>query len=501
MSYVIGIDLGTSGVKAALMNSDGQVVDVKSASYEPDILGNGCVEQDPAVWTESTISVIKQMTSAHPKKSSQLKALAVSGQMHSSVFLDCDGNVIRKAMLWNDVRTHKQVADIYKMVGGLDCLLKCVSNAAFPGFTLPKVLWLKENEPQNYERVAKVIMPKDYINYCLTNAIKTEVSDAAGTLAFDVINGKWSQELLDAVGVNSSIWADALPSTGYVGTVTDEIAAELGLPSGIKVYGGGADNACAAVGTGVLAEGQATVSVGTSGTVIAYLNNIDSKKAAAANGAVHLFNYAPKGSFYAMGCMLAAGECLNWLKRSLFPDLSFDEMNRLAEQTPPGSNGLMFLPYLFGERCPHNDENACGVFFGINGATGRGEFARAVMEGVAFGLKDMFAMVAEFTQIKEISITGGGAKSPLWASIIADILNMPLAVSNVAEAPASGAAAIAAVGCGIFNNFAEFASKTKSDSPEIIIPNPQNKEVYEKRYELYKKLYSANKENFKFNAN
>jgi xylulokinase len=497
MKYVIGIDLGTSGVKAALMNGDGQIEDVRSIAYTPDFGADGFVEQCPSVWKVNVYGCIKELTAANPEKSGSVAAIAVSGQMHSSVFLDKDGGVIRKAILWNDTRTQKQVNDIYELAGGLDNVLKCAANAAFPGFTLPKVLWLKENEPQNYAETVKVIMPKDYINYCLTGVVKTEVSDAAGTLAFDVVNGKWSAELLGKVGVSADIWAEALPSTGYVGTVTAAVAAELGLPQNVKVYGGGADNCCAAVGTGVLAEGQAAVSVGTSGTVIAYLDKINTEKVYEAGGAVHMFNYAVPGSFYAMGCMLSAGECLNWLKRELFPDLSFDDMNVLAEKTPAGANGLMFLPYLFGERCPHNDESARGVFFGINGMTGRGEFIRAVLEGVAFGLRDMLAMVRGFTDIKELTVTGGGAKSPLWAGIIADVLNTPLTVSNAAEAPASGAAAIAAVGAGIFKDFAEFAAKTKPQTPEVIVPNPANTGIYDKKYALYKKLYAANKDLFK----
>jgi len=494
MDWVLGIDLGTSGAKAALMNSDGIIADVKSASYEPEIGTNGCVEQCPKAWADATFDVIKQMTAAHPKKSALLKAIAVSGQMHSSVFMDKDGGIVRKAMLWNDVRTHKEVAEIYEKVG-LSNLIKWVSNAAFPGFTLPKVLWLKKNEPENYAKVVKVIMPKDYINYCLTGVVKTDVSDAAGTLAYDVKQNIWSKEMCDAVSVSVDIWADALPSTGLVGEVTPEICAELGLPNGVKVYAGGADNACAAVGTGVLAPGQAALSVGTSGTVIAYLNGINSEKALEANGAVHLFNYAPEGSFYAMGCMLSAGECLNWLKRNLLSDLTFDEINELAEKTPVGSSGLTFLPYLFGERCPHNDGNARGIFFGIGGSTGRGEFARSVMEGVAFNFKQMFEMVNGFTTIESIVITGGGAKSKLWAQILADVIGVPLSVSSVTEGPALGAAAIAAVGCGIFASFGEFAAKTKTEM-QTIIPNAENTKLYAPRYELFKKLYETNKENF-----
>jgi len=494
MEWILGIDLGTSGVKAALINADGIIADIKSASYEPEITAGGCVEQCPDVWAKATFDVIKQMTTSHPKKSALLKAIAVSGQMHSSVFLGEDGTIVRKALLWNDVRTFNEVAEIYNTVG-LPNLIKYVSNAAFPGFTLPKVLWLKKNEPANYAKVAKVIMPKDYINYCLTGVVKTDVSDAAGTLAYDVKQNNWSKEICDAVGISVDIWADALPSTGLVGEVKADMCAELGLPQGVKVYAGGADNACAAVGMGVLSPGQAALSVGTSGTVIAYLNGINSEKALEANGAVHLFNYAPEGSFYAMGCMLSAGECLNWLKRTLLSDLSFDEINEIAEKTPVGCNGLVFLPYLFGERCPHNDGNARGVFFGIGGSAGRGEFARAVMEGVAYNFKQMYDMVNGFSPIKSLVLTGGGAKSKLWAQILADVIGVPLMISEVTEGPALGAAAIAAVGCGIYKDFAEFAAITKTEK-QIIEPNTNNAEIYTHRYELFKKLYASNKDNF-----
>ena len=410
--------------------------------------------------------------------------------MHSSVFLDKDGNVIRKAILWNDTRTTPQTKEIYEKVDGLENLLGMVYNKALEGFTLPKILWLRENEADNFNKVSKVIMPKDYINYMLTGNIKTEVSDAAGTLLFDVKNSCWSKEMLEKMDLSEDILPEVLQSTGLVGEVTDKLAEELGLAKGAKVIAGGADNSCAAVGNGVISKGQAVLSVGTSGTAIAYLDGINNK----VTGDVHLFNYSMPNSLYAMGCMLCAGEALNWLKRTLFEDVSFDEINALADNTPAGSNGVIFLPYLFGERCPYSDVNARGVFFGISGANGKGELIRSVMEGVAFGLKDLFKLVTDFVDINELYITGGGAKSKVWGQIIADVVGREVNVLNVEEGPSFGAALIALVGAGICPDF----ETAKGNSVKIIktIKPSENTAKYAEIHKIYSELYKVNKDIF-----
>ncbi len=491
MNYVLGIDLGTSGVKCLLISEEGNILGSASKSYKPDFGQNGYVEQDPSVWWENTKAAIKDIIARYPDARGKVMALSCSGQMHSSVFLDKDGNVIRKAILWNDTRTTSQTKEIYEMAGGLESVLGMVYNKALEGFTLPKILWLRENEPLNFKKVSKVIMPKDYINYMLTGNIKTEVSDAAGTLLFDVKNSRWSSEMLEKMSLNKDILPEVLQSTDVVGLVSDDISDELGLAKDAKVIAGGADNSCAAVGNGVITKGQAVLSVGTSGTAIGYLDGINGK----VTGDVHLFNYSMPDSLYAMGCMLCAGEALNWLKRTFFADNSFDELNALADASPAGSDGIIFLPYLFGERCPYSDANARGVFFGISGGTEKGDMIRAVMEGVAFGLKDLFTLVTDFVDVNEVYITGGGAKSKVWGQIIADVVNRELKVLNIEEGPSFGAALIALVGAGMCPDFE--TAKGKSVKVIKTIKPGENVLKYDSIHKLYKELYTANKEAFK----
>lgn len=490
MNYVLGIDLGTSGVKCLLVSEDGNILGSTSKSYKPDFGENGHVEQDPSVWWENTKEAVKNIINEYPEAKGKVAALSCSGQMHSSVFLDKTGNVIRKAILWNDTRTTPQIKEIYEKADGLENVLGMVYNKALEGFTLPKILWLRENEPDNFDKVSKVIMPKDYINYMLTGNIKTEVSDAAGTLLFDVKNSTWSDAMLEKMNLSKDILPEVLQSTGVVGEVTSELAKELGLADGAKVIAGGADNSCAAVGNGVISKGQAVLSVGTSGTAIAYLDGINNK----VTGDVHLFNYSMPDSLYAMGCMLCAGEALNWLKRTLFEDTSFNELNALAEKAPVGSGGIVFLPYLFGERCPYSDVNARGVFFGISGATGKGELIRSVMEGVAFGLKDLFSLVTDFVDVNELYITGGGAKSKIWGQIIADVVGRELNVLNIEEGPSFGAALIALVGSGICSDFE--TAKGKSVKVIKTIKPSENVTKYTEIHKIYTELYKTNKEMF-----
>lgn len=490
MDYVLGIDLGTSGVKCLLVSDEGNILGSASKSYKPDFGDGGYVEQDPSVWWENTQSAIRDIVDKFPEAEGKIKALSCSGQMHSSVFLDKDGSVIRKAILWNDTRTTPQVNEIYEKAGGLESLVGMVYNKALEGFTLPKILWLRENEPENFDRVDKVIMPKDYINYMLTGNIKTEVSDAAGTLLFDVKNSCWSKDMLDKMDLSEDILPEVIQSTGVVGKVIPEIAKKIGLAEDALIIGGGADNSCAAVGNGVVSKGQAVLSVGTSGTAIGYVDSIDSK----VTGDVHLFNYSMPDSLYAMGVMLCAGEALNWLKRTFFEDKSFDEINVLADKAPAGSNGIIFLPYLFGERCPYSDANARGVFFGISGAAGAGEMIRSVMEGVAFGLKDLFSLVTDFAPVDEVYITGGGAKSKVWGQIISDVVGRELKVLNIEEGPSFGAALIALVGSGMCPDFQ--TAKGKSVKVIKTIKPTENVKKYEDIHKLYTELYKTNKELF-----
>jgi xylulokinase len=486
MAYVMGIDLGTGGVKVLLLSTGGEICATASVSYSPDLPQAGYSEQDPVVWWTAVKEAIGLVIDKYPNARGRVSALACSGQMHSSVFLDKDGNSIRKAILWNDTRTTKQTELIYDKVGR-ERLLKNVSNLALEGFTLPKLLWLRENEPQNYSRLSKLVMPKDYINYRLTGRIATEKSDAAGTLMYDVKNSRWSEEVLSLLDIDEAVLPEVLSSTEVVGEVTGETAALLGH---CLVIAGGADNSCAAVGSGMAHSGQGVVSIGTSGTVIGCLDTANVN----ATGEVHLFNYSVGDSIYAMGCMLSAGESLNWLKRTLFETISFKELDELAALSSKGSNGVVFLPYLFGERTPHNDPNARGMLFGLSGATQKGDIIRSVLEGVAFGIRNMYDCVESFTPLKELTVTGGGAKSELWGQIIADVLNKPLRVNSVSEGPSLGAAFLAAVGSGL-SGLEELQGKVLSVE-RCILPSAEA-ETYDKYYEVYNRLYMANRDIFK----
>ena len=486
MQYVLGLDIGTSGVKALLLSENGEIVRVCGASYAPDVSANGHVEQHPAVWWENTRRVIQDITK---DGCFDIAAIGCSGQMHSSVFLDANGEVVRPAILWNDTRTTEQVRKIHELAGGEAQMLRHVYNRALEGFTLPKILWLKENEPENFQKVRHVVLPKDYINYMLTGRLVTDFSDAAGTVAFDVKNRRWSNEIIEAAGLTPDIFPPALESTAAVGTVRKDLAAGLGLPEDVTVIAGGADNSCAAIGNGIISPGEAVISIGTSGTVVAFLDAIPRE----VTGDVHLFNYSYPGSYYAMGCMLSAGESLNWLKRIV--NKSFDEINTLAENVSAGCDGLLFLPYLFGERCPYNDPHARGVFFGLTGASGAGELARAVMEGVAYNIKGMFDLVENFAGVKSVRLTGGGAKSGPWSRIIACVLDREIGILNVEEGPALGAALIAAVGRGVFGSFPDAIAKTVQVK-ETVRPDPEQSAVYRRAYEMFKAVYEANRSLF-----
>ncbi|MCL2841105.1 MAG: xylulokinase [Defluviitaleaceae bacterium] len=480
MKQIIGLDIGTNSVKAIIIGN-GNIIDQKSVGYNPDYPSSGCVEQSPDVWWNAVKEAIKALTEANP---GDVVAISASGQMHSSVFLDRDGNVIRKAILWNDTRTSQQVAEINQVVGGEAKLLNMVYNRALEGFTLPKILWLRTNEPDNFAQVAKVVMPKDYVNFKLTGRIATDVSDAAGTMLFDVAKGQWSSGLIEKVGINADILPEVLESIDIVGNVLPELAAELGLSENTLVIAGGADNSCAAIGNGAIEAGQTIISIGTSGTVVTMLDKVP----AHITGDVHMFNYSYPNSYYAMGCMLCAGESLNWL-RDIVAIKDFEAFNVLAERSKPGAGGVVFLPYLFGERCPWPNPAARGVFFGLSNTTSKEDMVRAVMEGVAFNLRAMYDLIEPFTKIKEIYITGGGAKSHIWGQIIADVLGRQMQVLNIEEGPAFGAALIAGVGAKVFSNFAE--AKAQFLKTNRII-EPTARDIYAKQFKVFKKLYEVN---------
>ncbi|MEA3453899.1 MAG: xylulokinase [Candidatus Caldatribacteriota bacterium] len=494
MSYLLGLDIGTSGVKALLISIKGKIILSKTAPYPLATPHSGWVEQSPDDWWEATLKVIKETVSNHPIASNQIKGISLSGQMHSSVFLDEKLKVIRPAILWSDTRTSKQCHEIYAKAGGLAKLIHYVSNPALEGFTAPKILWLKENEADNYKRVKHILLPKDYIRYRLTGELFTEVSDAAGTLLFDVIKKRWSAGLLKKLEINRDFLPPVLNSFDLAGKITKSIADKTGLKSGTPVIAGGADNACGAVGSGITEEGKVMVSIGSSGVVLAQTNNPQADQ----EGRIHLFNHACPDSWYIMGVMLSAGMSYEWLQKKLFNNsLDYSKLDQLAEEIEPGSEGLIFLPYLYGERTPHNDANARGVYFGISGKHDQRHFTRSVLEGIAFALRDSLELIKDKgVKIKEIRAIGGGAKSRVWQQILADILGKEINLLNVEEGPAFGAALIAGVGVGIYSSFAEAVNRIIKVK-KTIVPRIQDSEKYNHYYQLYKKLYFSLKKDFK----
>lgn len=494
MDYLLGLDIGTSGVKALLISVEGKIISSKTESYPLATPHSGWAEQSPYDWWEATVKVIEEVVSSTPIGSTQIKGISLSGQMHSSVFLDEKMEVIRPAILWSDTRTSEQCKEIYTKVGGLNQLIDYVSNPALEGFTAPKILWLKENEPENYQKVKYILLAKDYIRYRLTGELFTEVSDAAGTLLFEVIKKRWSTGLLEKLEIDPDLLPPILNSFDLAGRITKPIAEKTGLKFGTPLVAGGADNACGAVGSGIIQEGRVMVSIGSSGVVLAQTDNPQADQ----GGRIHLFNHACPNSWYMMGVMLSAGMSYEWLEKKLFNNsLDYPKLDQLAEEIEPGSEGLLFLPYLYGERTPHNDANARGVYFGISGKHDQRHFTRSVLEGVTFALKDSLELIKDKgVKVKEIRAIGGGAKSSVWQQILADILGKEINLLNVEEGPAFGAALIAGVGVGVYGSFTEAVSGIVKVQ-KTIVPRIQNTEKYNQYYQLYKKLYYSLKEDFK----
>lgn len=493
MFYLLGIDIGTSNVKVLLISTNGDIVASETKTYPLYSPQQGWSEQNPDDWWKATKEAIKNIITKNNINSSDIRGLSLSGQMHSLVMLDKNKEVIRPAILWNDTRTTKQCEEIYDYVGGLEKLIEMVSNPALEGFTAPKLLWIRENEPDNYQKMRYIMLPKDFIRYKLTGQIKSEVSDNAGTLLFDVENKSWSNNILQKLDIDSNILPEILYSTDIAGYITKEAAKKTGLTEQTSVVAGGADNACGAVGSGIIKDGRVMISIGTSGVVLAQSNipTPDSK------GRIHLFNHSYPDKFYMMGVMLSAAGSFNWLKENLYNNqYNISDLNTIAEKAKPGSEGVIFLPYLNGERTPHADSNARGVYFGLSNKHDIKHVVRSTMEGVSFGLKDSFELIKEKgINIEQIRVIGGGAKSKLWCQILADILKQEVSLINIEEGPAFGAALIAGVGVGAFDSF-EKAESNFVKIKKTIEPDKKNYDIYKHNYSIYQNLYRSLKEDF-----
>nr|WP_304220369.1 xylulokinase [Fredinandcohnia onubensis] len=488
MKYVIGVDLGTSAVKILLVNQDGEVAGEVSKSYPLIIEKSGYSEQNPEEWVEKTTAGLKELVAGFDGDVNDIEGISFSGQMHGLVLLDKENQVLRNAILWNDTRTTKQCEKIYETFGK-EKLLEVTKNPALEGFTLPKILWVKENEPQIFERSNLFMLPKDYLRYRITGAIHMEYSDAAGTLMLDVAKREWSQEVLEAFGLVPEFCPTLVESHDFVGTVIPEFAEVTGLAKATKVFAGGADNACGAIGSGILSEGKTLCSIGTSGVVLSYeeRNDLDFE------GKVHYFNHGEENTYYTMGVTLAAGYSLSWFKDTFAKEEAFDQFLEGVDQVPAGSNGLLFTPYIVGERTPHADSNIRGSFIGIDTAHERKHFARAVLEGITFSLNESIEIFRNSGKtIDTIISIGGGAKNETWLQMQADIFNAKIEKLTSEQGPGMGAAMLAAYGSGWFESLKECAD-TFLQTSKTYEPIPENVEAYQKLFAIYQQVYTQTK--------
>ncbi len=501
MGYLIGLDVGTTGVKGVLINESGKIIATDFQDFPLLLPRPGWAEQHPEDWWTATVRTLQNLTAKARISMKALKGLSLSGQMHGLVCLDKQARVIRPAILWCDQRTTAQCQSITRIVGATQ-LIRLTCNPALEGFTLPKLQWVREHEPANYKRIAKILLPKDYVRYRLTGIMGMEVSDAAGTLMFDVTKRTWSTALLNKLNIPLNFLPDVHESIDIAGELTSSAAKSTGLPRRLPIVYGGADNTCAAVGNGIIEEGLVAVSIGTSGTVIAPTKNVRRDRL----GRVHTFNHSVPMLWYLMGVMQAAGLSLKWYRdhfgavENAMADYTggdaYDYLSKEAERVPAGSRGLIWLPYLQGERTPHLDANARGVLFGVTTHHTRAHVIRAVLEGVVYGLRDSLEIIrAMRVPIREIRLTGGGAKSRLWRQIQADIFNHEVVTINVDEGPAFGAAIIAGVGTGVFRTFKEAAGRIIRITDRIS-PITAHVPLYDRYYRIYRSLYKQLKSSF-----
>ena len=479
MKYYIGVDLGTSAVKLLLMDQNGTVVNIVSREYPLYFPHPGWSEQKPEDWWEQTKEGIRQLVETADKK--QVAGISFGGQMHGLVILDEEDQVIRPAILWNDGRTGKQT-DYLNHEIGKETLSKYTANIAFAGFTAPKILWVKENEPENFSRICKIMLPKDYLAYRLTGVHCCDYSDASGMLLLDVQHKCWSEEMLEVCGIRDEQMPTLFESYEKVGNLKPEVAQELGLSENCIVAAGAGDNAAAAVGTGTVGDGQCNVSLGTSGTVF-----ISSKEFGVdPNNALHAFAHSD-GHYHLMGCILSAASCNKWWMDEIIGTEDYGKEQESIVKL--GENHVFFLPYLMGERSPHNDPNARGTFIGMTMDTSRSDMTQAVLEGVAFAIRDSFEIAKSLgIQIERTKICGGGAKSPLWRRIIANVLNIKVDRIASEEGPALGGAMLAAVADGTFTSVEDAAGKIVRII-ETIDPEPELASKYEKQYQKFAKIY------------
>lgn len=484
--YYIGVDLGTSALKLVMMKGNGELVKTVSKEYPLYFPRSGWSEQKPEDWFIAVKEGLKEIAAGLDDK---IGGISFGGQMHGLVILDKDDKVLRPAILWNDGRSTEET-DYLNNVIGKEKLSELTANIAFAGFTAPKILWVKNNEPEIFAKISKIMLPKDYISYMLSGSFATDYSDASGMLLLDVKNKKWSSEMIEICGISENMLPKLFESFEVVGNIKPELAKELGLNEDIKIIAGAGDNAAAAIGTATVGEGACNISLGTSGTVFISSKNfgVDSFNA------LHSFAHAD-GNYHLMGCMLSAASCNKWWMEEILKTKDFAKEQENIENL--GENNVFFLPYLMGERSPHNDPDAAGTFIGMRMDTKREDMTLAVFEGVTFALRDSLEVARSLgIKIEKTMICGGGAKSPLWKRLVANILNVEVEVPVSEEGPGFGAAILAAVGCGEYESV-ENASKSIIKIKEKIKPEADLVVKYEEKYQKFKKIYPALKDVFK----
>lgn len=479
----IGIDLGTSASKFLLVDEVGRVLNTVTKEYPLSFPRPGWSEQDPAHWWQACLAGVPELLAGFDAK--QVAGIGVGGQMHGLVALDAAGNVLRPAILWNDGRTAAQVDYLNETVGN-DKLSAWTGNIAFAGFTAPKLLWMRQNEPDLFARIAKILLPKDYLVYRLTGVHATDYSDASGTLLLDVAHKRWSSEMLDLCGVTEAQMPTLFDSWQPVGTLTAAAAAALGLPTDVVVCAGAGDNAAAAIGTGTVGEGRCNISLGTSGTVF-----ISSEQFRVdPHNALHAFAHAD-GGFHLMGCMLSAASCNKWWMEDILHDGDYAAAQEAIVPEKLGRSHVFYLPYLMGERSPINDTNARAVFLGMTMDTTRADMTQAMLEGVAFALRDSVEVARSLgLDISRSTLCGGGSRSTLWRTILANVLGIPLDLPATEQGPGYGAALLALVACGRYRNVAE-VSRAMLHIQATVQPDPELTAMYDARYAEFKQIYPA----------
>jgi xylulokinase len=494
VTYLMGIDIGTGGTRTLLIDQEGEVVASATADHPLLLPAPGWAEQHPEDWWETTCRTVRQVLKAAGVKGTEVRGIGLSGQMHGSVFLDKDHEVIRPAILWCDQRTQKQCDWITGKVGE-DLLKAETCNPVLTGFTAPKIVWLRDREPDNFEELRKVLLPKDYIRFRLTGEFATEMSDASGTSLLNVPKRRWSKKVIEGIGLSTDLLPTVAESPEVTGKISASAAKATGLTEGTPVVGGGGDQAAGAVGNGIVEPGVVSSTVGTSGVVFAHLE----KPSMDEEMRTHTFCHAVPGKWHVMGVMLAAGGSLQWFRNQLCSDEvavaksigrdPYELMSRAAANAPVGSEGLIFLPYLSGERTPYPNPNAKGLFCGLTLRHEKRHLIRAVMEGVAYGLRDSFELIDGMgVEITQVRASGGGARSRVWVQIQADIARRAHSYINVDEGPAFGVALLAGVGTGVWSSVPE-ACRAAIRVVETLEPDPENRELYNRGYEVYRSLY------------